>query len=72
MIITPNPSYTVDPNSSQSGKESAEYQYEYIQPDDALAKHDGVAGYIAAGGVQDDLVDTVHIDPNPSYNKPQL
>ena len=29
VIITPNPSYTVDPNSLQSGKES-EYQYEYI------------------------------------------
>ena len=71
MIITPNPSYTVDPNSSQSGKEF-EYQYEYVQPDDGLPQHDRVVVSIAAGGVQDDLVDAVHIDPNPSYNKPQL
>ena len=43
VIITPNPSYTVDPNSVQSGRES-EYQYDYVQPDDELAQHDRVVG----------------------------
>ena len=52
VMVTPNPSYAVDPNSSQSEKEF-ECQYEYVQPDDALAQHGKVVGSIATGGVQD-------------------
>ena len=69
VTITPNPSYSVDPNLLQSGKES-EYQYDYVQPDDGLPRHDrsttsGVH-YEATDGA-----DNVYIDPNPSYSVAQ-
>ena len=41
VIITPNPSYAVGPNSSETGKE-CEYQYDYVQTDDGPVQHDKV------------------------------
>ena len=43
VIITPNQSYAVDPNSSETGKE-CEYQYDYVQTDDRSVEHDKVVG----------------------------
>ena len=76
VIITPNPSYTVDPNSLQSRKES-EYQYDYVQPDDGLPQHDRVVPSTGAGEVHGKVTDhladnNVFIDPNPSYSLPQV
>ena len=87
VIITPNPSYTVDPNSLQSGKEF-EYQYEYVQPDDRLPQHDRVVVSTATGEVHkvanhlaDDYVSidpsyslpqVIKLEDNPSYDKLQL
>ena len=73
VTITPNPSYSVDPNTLQSEKES-EYQYDYVQPDDGLAEYDDVVGFTTSGGGHDkvtDPADSVNIDPNPSYSLPQ-
>ena len=71
VIITPNPSYTVDPNSLQSGKES-EYQYEYVQPDDGIRICKVVGSTsTASGSVCDKVIDpanAVYIHPNPSYS----
>ena len=66
VIITPNPSYSVNPNSLQSGKES-EYQYDYVQPDGGLTQHCRVVGSTTTG----DPADTIYIDPNPSYSLSQ-
>ena len=75
VTITPNPSYTVDPNSLQSGKEF-EYQYEYVQPDDGLPQHNRIVVSTATKEVHkvtDHLADdNVCIDPNPSYSLAQV
>ena len=66
VIITPNPSYTVDSNSLGSGNKS-ESEYEYVQPD-GIRK---AVGSTASGSVCDKVIDpadTVYIDPNPSYS----
>ena len=73
VIITPNPSYAVGPNSSETGKE-CEYQYDYVQTDDGSVQHDKVVGATTSGGEYDEIidpVDNVKIDPNPSYSLPQ-
>ena len=62
-IITPNPSYTV--NSLQTGKES-EYQYDYVQL--AEVQHNKILEPSTSGGGNNDLVDNVNIDSNPSYS----
>ena len=67
VIITPNPSYAVGPNSSETGKE-CEYQYDYVQIDDGSVQHDKVVGATTSGG--DEVInpaDNVIIHPNPSY-----
>ena len=72
VIITPNPSYVVGPNSSETGKE-CEYQYDYVQTDDGSVQHDKVVGATTSGGEYDEIidpVDNVKIDPNPSYSLP--
>ena len=73
VIITPNPSYAVGPNSSETGKE-CEYQYDYVQTDDGSVQHDKVVGATTSGGEYDEVInpaDNVNIDPNPSYSLPQ-
>ena len=73
VIITPNPSYAVGPNSSETGKE-CEYQYDYVQTDDGSVQHDKVVEDTTSGGEYDEVidpVDNVNIDPNPSYVLPQ-
>ena len=73
VIITPNPSYTVGPNSSETRKE-CEYQYDYVQTDDGSVQHDKVVGATTSGGEYDEVndpADNVNIDPNPSYALPQ-
>ena len=72
VTITPNPSYSIDPNSLQSGKE-LEYQYDYVQTDDELVKYDRVVKYTTSEGdeVIDATADNVYIDPNPSYSVAQ-
>ena len=73
FIITPNPSYAVGPNSSETGKE-CEYQYDYVQTDDGSVQHDKVVGATTSGGEYDEVIDpadNVNIDPNPSYALPQ-
>ena len=70
VIITPNPSYAVRPNSSETGKE-CEYQYDYVQIVDGSLQHDKVVGATTSGGEYDEIidpVDNVNIDPNPSYS----
>ena len=49
VIITPNPSYAVGPNSSETGKE-CEYQYDYVQTDDRSVQRDKVVGTTTSGG----------------------
>ena len=74
VIITPNPSYAVGPNSSETGKE-CEYQYDYVQTDDGSVQHDKVVGATTSGGEYDEVInpaDNVNIDPNPSYSLPQV
>ena len=69
VIITPNPSYAVGPNSSETGKE-CEYQYDYVQTDVGSVQHDKVVEATTSGGEYDEViepVDNVIIDPNPSY-----
>ena len=69
VVITPNPSYAVGPNSSETGKE-CEYQYNYVQTDDGSVQHDKVVGATTSGGEYDEVIDpgyNVNIDPNPSY-----
>ena len=69
VIITPNPSYAVGPNSSETGKE-CECQYDYVQTDDGSVQHDKVVGAITSGGKHHKVIDpadNVNIDPNPSY-----
>ena len=71
--ITPNPSYAVGPNSSETRKE-CEYQYDYVQTDDGSVQHDKVVGVTTSGGEYDEVIDpadNVNIDPNPSYLLPQ-
>ena len=73
VIITPNPSYAVGQNSSETGKE-CEYQYDYVQIDDGSVQHDKVVGATTSGGDYDKVInpaDNVNIDPNPSYLLPQ-
>ena len=74
VIITPNPSYTVGPNSSEAGKE-CEYLYEYVQIDNESVKHDKVVGSTTLGDEEHcevtDPADNVNIDPNPCYLVPQ-
>ena len=73
VIITPNPSYAVGPNSSETRKE-CEYQYDYVQTDDGSVQHDKVVGATTSGGEYDEVndpADNVNIDPNPSYALPQ-
>ena len=73
VIITPNPSYSIDPNSPlQSGKES-DYEYDYVEPDGGSTQHDRVVGSTTSGRVRNEVTDpadTVNIDPNPSYSLP--
>ena len=72
-IITPNPSYAVGPNSSETGKE-CEHQYDYVQTDDRSVQHDKAVGATTSGGDYDDVInpaDNVKIDPNPSYLLPR-
>ena len=73
VIITPNPSYSVGPNSSDT-KKDCEYQYDYVQTDDGLAECDKVVGSTTSEGVYDEITDhadNVNIDPNPSYSLAQ-
>ena len=73
IIITPNPSYAVGPNSSETGKE-CERQYDYVQTDDGSVQHDKVVGATTSGGEHDEVIDpadNVNIDLNPSYLLPQ-
>ena len=73
VIIIPNPSYAIGPNSSETGKE-CEYQYDYVQTDDGSVQHDKVVGATTSGGECDEVIDlaeNVNIDPNPSYVLPQ-
>ena len=73
VIITPNPSYAVGPNSSETGKE-CEHQYDYVQTDNGSVQHDKVVGATTSGGEYNDVIDpadNVIIDPNPSYTLPQ-
>ena len=73
VIITPNPSYNVGPNSLDTAKDY-EYQYDYVQIDDELVEHDKVVGSTTSGGVYDEITDhadNVNIDPNPSYSLAQ-
>ena len=73
VIITPNPSYAVGPNSSETGKE-CEYQYDYVQTDDGSVQHDKVVGVTTSGGEYDEVIDpadNVNINLNPSYSLPQ-
>ena len=73
VIITPNPSYSVGPNSSDTAKD-CEYQYDYVQTDDGLVEHDKVVGSTISGRVYDEITDradNVNIDPNPSYSLAQ-
>ena len=65
VIITPNPSYAVDPNSLHTKQES-EYPYEYVQTDNDKAA--------TSGGTHNEVTDlagNVNIDLNPSYSLPQ-
>ena len=65
VIITPNPSYAVDPNSLHTKQES-EYPYEYVQTDnDEAATSGGTHNEVT------DLAGNVNIDLNPSYSLPQ-
>ena len=67
VIITPNPSYTVDPNSLHTKQES-EYPYEYVQTD-----NDEVAKSTTSGGTHNEVTDlagNVNIHLNPSYSLP--
>ena len=67
VIITPNPSYSVNPYSSLSIKESdSEHQYDYVQCND-----DKVVGPTTSERVCNDPADNVDINPNPSYSLPQ-
>ena len=50
--ITPNPSYAVGSNSSETGKK-CEYQYDYVQTDDGSVQHDKVVGATTSGGKHD-------------------
>ena len=73
VIITPNPSYAVGPNSSETGKE-CENQYDYVQTDDGSVQHDKVVGATTSGGEYDEVIDpadNINIHPNPSYLLPQ-
>ena len=75
VIITPNPSYAVGPNSSETGKK-CEYQYAYVQIiiDDGSVQHGKVVGATTSGAEHDKVIDpadNVNIDPNPSYSVPQ-
>ena len=73
VIITPNASYAVGPNSSETGKE-CEYQYDYVQTDDGSVQHDEVVGATTSEGEYDEVIDpadNINIDPNPSYVLPQ-
>ena len=73
VIITPNPSYAVGPNSSETGKE-CEYQYDYVQTDDGSVQHDKVVGATTSGGEYEEVIDpadNVNINPNQSYALPQ-
>ena len=73
VIITPNPSYTVGPNSSETRKE-CEYQYDYVQTNDGSVQRDKVVGATTSRGKHDKVIDpadNVNIDPNPSYALPQ-
>ena len=49
VIITPNPSYAVGLNSSETGKECG-YQYDYVQTDDGSVQHDKAVGGTTSGG----------------------
>ena len=65
VIITPNPSYTVDPNSLKTKHES-EYSYEYVQTgNDKAATSEGTHNEV------NNFADNVSIDLNPSYSLPQ-
>ena len=73
VIITPNPSCNVGPNSSDTTK-GCEYQYDYVQTDDELVECDKVVGSTTSGGVYDEITDrtnNVNIYPNPSYSLAQ-
>ena len=68
VMITPNPSYTVDPNSLHNKQES-EYPYEYVQTD-----NDEAAKSTTSRGTHNEVTDlagNVNIDLNPSYSLPQ-
>ena len=68
VIITPNPSYAVDPNSLHTKQES-EYSYEYVQTD-----NDEAAKSTTPGGTHNEvtnLAGNVNFDLNPSYSLPQ-
>ena len=69
VIITPNPSYIISPNSLQTEKES-EYQYDYVQTD-KLVQHNKVLEPTTSAGLYNKItehVDNINIDPNPSYS----
>ena len=64
VIITPNPSYTVYPNSLQTKQES-EYSYAYVQTgNDKATTSEGTHNEV------NNLADNVIIDLNPSYSLP--
>ena len=70
VIITPNPSYILSPNSIQTEKES-EYQYDYVQTDDKLVQHNKVLDPTTSAGPYNEITehaDNIDIDPNPSYS----
>ena len=69
VIITPNPSYILSPNSIQTEKES-EYQYDYVQTDDKLVQRDKVLELTTSGEANNKITNpagNVNIDHNPSY-----
>ena len=73
VIITPNPSYTIDPNSLETREES-EYPYDYVQTDNELVQQDKAAESTTLEGTHNevtDLAEDVNIDPNTSYSLPQ-
>ena len=70
IIITPNSSYIINPNSLQTEKES-EYQYDYVQTDDKLVQRDKVLEPTTSGEANNKITehaDNINIDPNPSYS----
>ena len=66
VIITPNPSYAVGLNSSETGQECEYHYYDYVQTYDGSVQHDKVVGATTSGREYDEVIDpadNVSIDP---------